>query len=171
MRAARSASPASLPPHGVTTAIDAGTTGFINFDEFRRHSIERSRIRVLAFLNVAAAGNPTPMAGELVDLRMARPHETAETVLAYPDLLLGVKVRIGLMSDEYGSAALECALEASEACKLRLMVHISKTAPTAEVLNRMRPAIFSPTVTRGGAMALYPRAASFRKPRRHVTAA
>ena len=138
-------------PHGVTTAIDAGTTGFINFDEFRRHSIERSRIRVLAFLNVAAAGIPTPMAGELVDLRMARPHETAETVLAYPDLLLGVKVRIGLMSGDNGLAALECALEASEACKLRLMVHISKTAPTAEVLNRMRPGdIFHPLLPGAG---------------------
>ena len=59
--------------HGVTTAVDAGTTGFVNFDEFRRHRIESARIRVLAFLNIAGAGIPTPMAGELMDLRMARP--------------------------------------------------------------------------------------------------
>ena len=68
----------------MTTAVDAGTTGFINFDEFRNHRIEGARIRVLAFLNIAAAGIPTPMAGELTDLRMARPHECAETVLAHP---------------------------------------------------------------------------------------
>src|SRR5262249_44729781 len=75
--------------HGVTTAVDAGTTGFINFDEFRKHRIEGARIRVLAFLNIAAAGIPTPMAGELMDLRMARPQECAETVLAHPETLLG----------------------------------------------------------------------------------
>jgi dihydroorotase len=125
--------------HGVTTAVDAGTTGFINFEEFRRHGIEGGRIRVLAFLNIAAGGIPTPMAGELMDLRMARPHEAAETVLAHPDVLLGVKVRIGTMSGSHGVAVLDRALEAAEACKLRVMVHISKSAPTREILNKLRP--------------------------------
>jgi dihydroorotase len=125
--------------HGVTTAVDAGTTGFINFEEFRRYRILGARVRVLAFLNIAAAGIPTPMAGELMDLRVARPHETAEAVLAHPDLLVGVKVRIGLMSGDHGVAVLASAMEAAESCKLRVMVHISKTAPTREVLTRLRP--------------------------------
>jgi dihydroorotase len=74
-----------------------------------------------------------------MDLRMARPHETAETVLAHPDVLLGVKVRIGMMSGDNGLAVLDRALEAAETCKLRVMVHISKTAPTPQILNRLRP--------------------------------
>src|SRR4029450_6847213 len=45
--------PARCLRDGVTTVIDAGTTGFINFREFRCHRIERSRIRILAFLNIA----------------------------------------------------------------------------------------------------------------------
>jgi dihydroorotase len=125
--------------HGVTTAVDAGTTGFVNFEEFRKHRIEGARIRVLAFLNIAAAGIPTPMAGELMDVRMARPQETAETVLAHPELLLGVKVRIGMMSGDNGREVLARALEAAESCRLRIMVHISKTAPTPEILERLRP--------------------------------
>ena len=70
---------------------------------------------------------------------MARPHETAETVLAYPDVLLGVKVRIGTMWGDNGLAVLDRAVEAAQGCKLRGMVHISKNAPTPEILNRLRP--------------------------------
>src|SRR3989442_1190779 len=40
--------------HGVTTVVDAGTTGFVNFAEFRRNRIDTSEIEVLAFLNIAA---------------------------------------------------------------------------------------------------------------------
>ena len=125
--------------HGVTTAVDAGTTGFINFEEFRRHQIESARVRVLAFLNIAGAGIPTPISGELLDVRVARPMETAEVLLTHPNALVGVKVRIGIMSGDNGLAALERALEAAEASKLPVMVHISKTAPTREVLKRLRP--------------------------------
>src|SRR5438105_1082607 len=35
--------------HGVTTVVDAGTTGFINFPYFRRHTIDEADIGVLAF--------------------------------------------------------------------------------------------------------------------------
>ena len=125
--------------HGVTTAVDAGTAGFINFDEFRRHTIQSARVRVLAFLNIAAAGIPTPMAGELMDLRMARAQEAAEMASAHPELLLGIKVRIGPMCGMYAQEVLARSLEAAEACRLRIMVHISKTSPTPEVLSRMRP--------------------------------
>ena len=31
---------------GVTTAVDAGTAGFSNFGEFRRHTIETAPVRV-----------------------------------------------------------------------------------------------------------------------------
>src|ERR1700704_1637330 len=39
--------------HGVTTAVDAGTTGFANFPEFRRTTIQTSRVRILAFVHVS----------------------------------------------------------------------------------------------------------------------
>src|SRR5713226_7918706 len=61
---------------GTTTVVDAGTTGFVNFHEFRRNCIATSRIQVLAFINIAACGIPTAFVGELDDLRYARPKET-----------------------------------------------------------------------------------------------
>ena len=41
---------------GVTTAVDAGTSGSDSFDGFRRLVIEPSRTRILAFLNISRIG-------------------------------------------------------------------------------------------------------------------
>jgi dihydroorotase len=125
--------------HGVTTVVDAGTTGFINFEEFRRNCIEPARVRVLAFLNIAATGILTPMTGELLDLRIVRPKETAEVLLDHQQSLVGIKVRLGAMSANHAIEALDRALEAAEAARAPLMVHISKTAPTRDILDKLRP--------------------------------
>lgn len=125
--------------HGVTTVVDAGTTGFINFEEFRRNCIETAHVRVLAFLNIAGTGIPTPITGELLDLRIARPKETAELLLDHQQSLVGVKVRLGSMSANHAIEALDRALEAAEAARAPLMVHISKTAPTRQILDKLRP--------------------------------
>ena len=71
--------------HGVTTAVDAGTTGFINFPEFRRTSIANARVGVLAFIHIGCVGLPTTIVGELEDLRYARPVETAAVIADYRD--------------------------------------------------------------------------------------
>ena len=41
---------------GVTTVADAGSAGWRNFEDFREHVIERSKTRVLAFLNIVGHG-------------------------------------------------------------------------------------------------------------------
>ena len=41
---------------GVTTFVDAGTSGADHFQGFRSNWIDRSTTRVLAFLNIAAGG-------------------------------------------------------------------------------------------------------------------
>lgn len=126
--------------HGVTTAVDAGTTGFVNYNDFRKHCIARARIRVLAFLNIAAVGIPTPFIGELQDLRYAMPREAAELLAQETETLIGVKIRLGeSTSGANGAAALGLALEAAVASRLPLMVHISKGSDTVETLKRLRP--------------------------------
>ncbi len=42
--------------HGVTTVVDGGSTGWRNFESFKTLVIDRSRVRVLAFLNIVGAG-------------------------------------------------------------------------------------------------------------------
>ncbi len=41
---------------GTTTFIDAGSAGAGNFLGFRRHVIERSKVRILAYVNISFAG-------------------------------------------------------------------------------------------------------------------
>jgi dihydroorotase len=125
--------------HGVTTAIDAGTTGHINFSVFRRNQIKAATIRVLAFVNISSIGIPTPLVGELEDIRFARPLETARVIEANRDLCLGVKIREGSMTGKHGIKALDKALEAATSTKLPIMVHISKGAETRQILKKLRP--------------------------------
>jgi len=116
--------------------VDAGTTGFVNFADFRRNRIARSQVRVLAFVNIAAWGIPTSLAGELEDLRYARPKETISVLQENADVAVGVK---GRMRQGHRLEALDQALEAARAANVPLMVHISPGTKTPELLKRLRP--------------------------------
>ena len=132
--------PACCLNAGVTTAVDAGTCGFLNFDEFHRHGIQSAEVQLLAFLNISAIGIPSALVGELGDIRFARPKETAALIESHPQVLLGVKVRIGsLSSGQNGTEALGKALEAANVSKTPVMVHISAGADTPQILRRLRP--------------------------------
>lgn len=122
---------------GVTTPVDAGTTGFVNFPEFRRTAIDPCEANLLAFIHVGCVGLPTAAIGELHDLRYARPIETAEMVNAHRDRAVGVKVRIGEATG--GNEAFDVALAAAQDAHARLMVHVSRGADEAYVLDRLRP--------------------------------
>src|SRR5438876_370982 len=41
---------------GVTTMVDAGSSGWRNFDDFKKTTIDQARTRVLAMLNTVGAG-------------------------------------------------------------------------------------------------------------------
>ncbi len=125
--------------HGVTTAVDAGSTGYANFPEFRRTVLDRCLTDVLAFVHISFMGLHAPFAEELVDLRYARPAETAAVIAKHPDRAAGVKLRIGAMTANHGLAALDLALSAARDARVPLMVHISRGAEESEILRRLRP--------------------------------
>ena len=125
--------------HGVTTAVDAGSTGYANFPEFKRTVLDRSLTDVFAFVHISFMGLHAPYAEELVDLRYARPLETAAVIDRHRDRAVGVKIRIGTMTGNHGLAALDIALTAARDAKVPLMVHISRGAEEAEILRRLRP--------------------------------
>ena len=64
----------SAARRGVTTSIDAGSAGPGNFPGFRKHVIEPSRVRILAYLNISFPGifafSKTVMVGESEDMRL-----------------------------------------------------------------------------------------------------
>src|SRR5262249_14154224 len=109
--------------HGVTTAVDAGTTGYANFHDFRRTTIEQCAADVRPVVHISFMGLHAPYAEELVDLRYARPQETAEVIAKHPGCAVGVKLRVGAMTGNHGLEALDKALEAANEARVSLMVH------------------------------------------------
>jgi dihydroorotase len=110
---------------GVTTAVDAGSAGAQTFPGFRRYVIDHAQTRILAFLHVAVQGMITPLVGELEDLRWASPGQAIGRAREHPDVIVGVKVRLGYqMVGDDPEPALGLARQASEQLGLPLMVHI-----------------------------------------------
>ena len=129
----------------VTTSVDTGSTGPGNFAGFRKHVIEPAVSRVLVYLHVSFAGiyafSKTIMVGESHDLRLMAAQEAVEVALANPDLIVGIKVRVGLhASGPTGISPLDVALDVADQTGLSLMVHIDEPPPTyAAVVDRLRP--------------------------------
>ncbi len=130
---------------GVTTAIDTGSAGPGNFAGFRKHVIEPSQVRILAYLHVSFAGiygfSKTVMVGESQDMRLMAPREAAEVADANRDVIIGIKVRVGAhASGEQGSAPLNIALQVAEEVGMPLMCHIDNPPPSyEEVIGMLRP--------------------------------
>lgn len=136
----------SCLPNGVTTGVDAGSAGYLNFNGFRDYAVpaHRDRVRLLGFLHVGAIGLAlnTLTGGELLDARFIAPDETAQTVRDNGDVLLGVKVRmhVAAVPKIIAKTALLAARRAADQSKSRLMVHISATPiPLPEILEVLGP--------------------------------
>jgi dihydroorotase len=110
---------------GVTTAVDAGSAGAQTFPGFRRFIVERSQTRIFAFLHVAVQGMITNLVGELEDVRWASPEQAIGRAREHPDVIVGVKVRLGYqMVGSDPEPALRLARRAAGQLGLPLMAHI-----------------------------------------------
>jgi len=130
---------------GVTTAVDTGSAGPGNFAGFRKHVIEPSEVRILAYLHVSFAGiyafSPRVMVGESEEIRLMSPVAVVEVANANRDIIVGIKVRIGARtSGRSGAAPLDIALQVAEEVGMPVMVHLDDPPPTyEEVIARLRP--------------------------------
>lgn len=75
---------------GVTTVVDAGTSGWRNFPQFKQQVIDHSKTRILAFLNIAGSGMiGNPGQEDITDMD---PEKVKATIKKYPDIIVGVKI-------------------------------------------------------------------------------
>lgn len=86
----------SLPPDGftfragVTTVVDAGSSGWRNFRQFKKQTIDKAETRVLALLNITGTG----MFGryEEQDTSDMNPEQAAYMIKKlYPKIIVGIK--------------------------------------------------------------------------------
>jgi dihydroorotase len=103
-------------PYGVTTVVDAGSSGWKNFEVFKARIIDKAKVRVLAFLNIVGVGMD-PVGEQSMQEMDARP--TADMIKRYPDILIGVKTA-HYEGPEW--EALDRAFEAGQLANVPVMV-------------------------------------------------
>lgn len=135
----------ALPPDGftfragVTTVVDAGSAGWRNFRKFKAQSIDRSKTRVLAFLNIV--GNGMYGRFEEQDVNDMNPVMTAYMITRlFPDIIVGVK------SAHYWGpdfTQVDKAVEAGKIANVPVMVDLGEHHPPLPIeelfMKHLRP--------------------------------
>ena len=123
---------------GVTTVVDAGCSGWRNFDDFKARIIDRSRTRVLAFVNIVGHGMRGAKYEQDVTDMEAKP--LGELALRHQGLIVGIKTA-HFMAPTF--TAVDRAIEAASMAQIPVMVDFGRVGPQkslAELLTRkLRP--------------------------------
>jgi dihydroorotase len=124
---------------GVTTVVDAGSSGWRNFGEFRDQMINRSKTRVFALLNIVGSG----MGGRPdveQNTKDMEPQRTAEVAQRNKDVVVGVK------SAHYAGpdwTSVDRAVEAGTLASIPVMIDFGNFRPERPyqelVLKHLRP--------------------------------
>ena len=122
---------------GITTIVDAGTSGWRDFPNFREITIDRSQTRVLAWLNIVAAGMGH---GNENDPAQMDAEGAAKMAKSHPDVIIGFKTA------HYagpGWAAVDGAVKAGNLAGLPVMVDFGRVTAernlNALLLDKLRP--------------------------------
>ena len=109
---------------GVTTVVDAGCSGWRNFEDFEDKVIKRSKTRVLAMLNIVGSGmRGSKFENNLEDMDAKA---TADMALKHKDTVVGVKCA------HYGGpewAPYERAVQAGAAANIPVMIDFGANKP------------------------------------------
>ena len=137
---------AHLFSSGVTTAVDAGTAGWEHFLDFKETTLDRARVRILAFLNIARSGMVDTSSEQVVaDMD---PHIAASLARAFPEKIVGIKsahywTRLPWDAAHPAWSSVERAVEAGELCGLPVMVDFWPRPPERPypdlLLKKLRP--------------------------------
>jgi dihydroorotase len=117
--------------HGVTTVVDAGSTGAEHIDDFYRLT-RAAQTQVYALINIARTGIVTQ--NELADMTQIDGEAVQQAVARLPDFIVGLKARIS--SSVVGENGVQPLIKAKaiqqETGGLPLMVHIGNNPPNLD---------------------------------------
>ncbi|MVM35421.1 amidohydrolase/deacetylase family metallohydrolase [Spirosoma sp. HMF4905] len=123
--------PNALPPdgftfrNGVTTIVDAGCSGWRDFETFKKQTIDRSQTRVLALLNIVGSGMRGSKFEQNVDDMDAS--QTVAMAKQYPDYVVGFKLA---HFSGYNWTPTERVVEAGKLASLPVMIDFGGSTPT-----------------------------------------
>jgi len=131
------------PAGGVTTMLDAGSTGSYAFAAFERDVIRRAKVEILGLVHLSCIGLIAADLGELRDRRYADVEGVIETIRRHPSSAVGVKIRAGrhlIGEGDAGWANFHDAVHAARESGTWLMVHIGESPmPVPEMLEHLQP--------------------------------
>ncbi|MEO1009784.1 MAG: amidohydrolase/deacetylase family metallohydrolase [Bacteroidota bacterium] len=134
----------ALPPDGftfrsgVTTVADAGSSGWKDFRKFKEQVIDRSKTRVLAFLNIVGLG----MKGGAIEQNVGDMDPKLTTMIAkqYPEIVVGVKLA---HYSGYDWTPTERTVEAGKQAGIPVMIDFGGSEPELSIktlfLEKLRP--------------------------------
>ncbi len=137
---------AHLFASGVTTTADAGTAGWRHFYDFKEWVIDKSKVRILAFLNIAGGGMVNSDSEQTV--KDLDPKIAAEVARAFPDVIVGIKTAhywtaLPWDDDHRPWDSVERAVEAGDLCGKPVMVDFWPRPPERPypdlILKKLRP--------------------------------
>ena len=119
---------------GVTTVVDAGSSGAATFEGLARYIIPRARTRVLVFLHAALVGTPGgPTFSELSTPDAIDEEAAARVIEANRDVIIGIKTRVSRTAvGKLGLEPLRRARALADQVRLPLLVHIGDPHPHAD---------------------------------------
>ena len=130
--------PELLFPYGVTAVVDAGTTGCINFEDFYRNTIQKSMVKIKAYLNISSIGQPGGGIEESLDPALFDEDKIAYLIDKYCDTILGIKIRFSKsLVEDFGIASMQKTLDLARKLKVAVCVHTTNPPIDAENLVSM----------------------------------
>jgi dihydroorotase len=122
---------------GLTTMVDAGTSGWRNFPDFRQRVIDRAQTRVFAFINIVGHGMGTASENDATDML---PEPAAEMARKNADVVVGFKTA---HYSAKGWPAVDGAVKAGEMTHLPVMVDFGYIGTERSIgalfLEKLRP--------------------------------
>ncbi len=134
----------ALPPDGfsfrsgVTTIVDVGGAGWRNFRIFKEQTIDRSKTRVLSFLNIVGSG----MKGGAIEQNIddMSPKLTAIVAKQHPGVIVGVKLA---HYSGFDWTPTERAVEAGRLADIPVMIDFGGSDPELSIeklfMEKLRP--------------------------------
>jgi dihydroorotase len=134
---------------GVTTVVDAGSSGWRNFRLFKEQTIDHAQTRVLALLNISGTGMASRF--EEQNVTDMDPVMTSNMILKlFPEVLVGIKA-----SHYWGDfTQVDRAVEAGKLANVPVMVDFGEHDPPLSIeslfMKHLRPGdIFTHTFSNG----------------------
>lgn len=129
-------------PCGITTAVDAGSTGVANYELYRKNIMVSSDVRIFNALEVASGGQATDSYPENLNPEFFNTEKIKRFFKKYSDNLVGIKTRLsmGIIEGNLAVESLKKTIEIADEVGTRVIVHMTNPGVDLELLaNMLRP--------------------------------